>query len=82
MSTSDKRGQGESNYLDRWNPSAKRHIIACQACGHRGYDPEIESFASSRSSVERVVLAELQRLYAPIELDALGLCRECRSNTE
>ena len=90
MSHSKPRKRGQSLYLNSWNKSAKRFIIQCRQCGHEGFSPTVldsgfveEGPDGIRDKLKReAVRAELVRAYEPLELDEVGLCRDCQSATQ
>ena len=83
MSHSKKTKRGYSLYVERWNPSAKRHINTCTLCGSIGYDPAIDDEGFIHPSpnetdhVHSAIHAELTAIYKPLALDSLGRCETC-----
>lgn len=83
MSHSKMTKRGRSQYVEKWNPSAKRFINTCALCGTQGYDPSIEKEGFVReerhlSDLEhRAIRAELMKIYKPLPLDRLGRCEAC-----
>ena len=84
MSHSKTTKRGRSLYVEKWNPAAKKFIQACAVCGAQGYHPGIDddgfvcNGAGEISDFEhRAIRSELNRVFKPLALDALGRCAEC-----
>lgn len=79
MSHSKMTKRGRSQYVEKWNPAAKKFIVSCALCGSKGYSPSIEDAGFLSDSVNRAILSELRATLKPLELDALGRCKACAS---
>ena len=83
MSHSKTTKRGNSLYVEKWNPSAKRFIVTCAVCGACGYDPSIEDEgfihpSENKTDYEhRAIYAELTASLKPLALDPLGRCSIC-----
>jgi len=83
MSHSKKTKRGKSLFVEKWNPSAKRHINVCALCGAVGYKPSIDDDgfihpSPNVSDYEHMAIrSELKRIYTPLSLDSLGRCEAC-----
>ena len=83
MSHSKLRKKGESLYINKWNPKAKKFINTCSICGVQGYSPTIkdEGFISPSNDTKdfehREIFNELISVYKPLALDHLGRCEDC-----
>ncbi len=78
MSHSKMTKRGCSQYIEKWNPSAKKYIHTCVLCGRLGYNPAIEEDGFQNGDPERTAIyAELRKTLEVLELDSLGRCRAC-----
>ena len=77
MSHSKMTKRGRSQYLEKWNPSAKKYINICRICGKRGYSPAIEQDGFCDVSGNGVIFAELKRTLTKLDLDETGRCGHC-----
>lgn len=81
MSHSKMTGRGRSQYVEGWNPAAKKFINVCVLCGARGYSPTIdeEGFTGDGKAdyVHHAIRAELSSILKPLALDGLGRCESC-----
>ena len=77
MSSSKRKTQGHSLYLENWNPTANKYVVACSMCGLKGHSPTIESddFLAARKG--RIIHDELKRLIDVLVLDDSGHCPDC-----
>jgi hypothetical protein len=78
MSQSKEKERGKSNYLDDFNPAARRHVVACISCGKRGSNP-----ATLENETNPYIVQEISRMFEPLSLDDSGVCDVCllaRSN--
>ena len=78
MSHSKMTKRGRSQYLENWNPAAKKYINICKICGHKGYSPAIdeEDFCDIFSG-NWAIRYELKSTLERLELDELGRCGMC-----
>ena len=72
MSHSEHTKRGYSVYIEKWDKSAKKYIVTCKICGHRGYSPVIE-----QKGFDWVIRRELSHTLRRLELDELGRCPDC-----
>ena len=84
MSHSKYAKRGNSLYIEKWNPSAKRFINTCSVCGSKGYDPGIDDdgfvYDNAKKIADfehRAIRDELKRVLKPLPLDHLGRCTDC-----
>lgn len=85
MSHSKFNKRGNSLYLNKSNPNAKKYINECKICGYKGYSPAIEQsdFLSDRDkdpfvfTVNKAIYEELIKTYFVLELDEHGRCETC-----
>lgn len=78
VSHSKFRKNGQSLYIDNWNPSAKKYINTCCFCGRKGYSPAILENDFVNSLEHQAIYNELTKLFNfSLELDSLGRCEEC-----
>ena len=83
MSHSKMIKRGESLYVEKWNPSAKRFINTCRLCGAEGYSPtmEEEGFLHDRAGktdgVHAAIYAHLTSTLRPLPLTEEGICQAC-----
>jgi len=77
MSYSKKRTQGLSLYLENWNPTANKYVLACANCGAKGYSRTVESADFLATRKGRVIREELSRLFELLDLDESGICTVC-----
>ena len=84
MSHSKMTKRGRSQYIEGWNPSAKRFINVCALCGARGYSPSIDEDGFVYNDEGRIadfehraIREELRRVLSPLSLDDDGLCEDC-----
>ncbi len=77
MSHSKMTKRGKSVYLDLWNPEAKKYILTCKLCRHRGYSPVIEEEAFTQTPPNGVIYYELKKTLPPLSLDEFGRCEQC-----
>ncbi len=89
MSHSKMTKRGRSQYVESWNPDAKRFINTCLCCGMCGYSPALddEDFAdiSKRRegfAVKRTIRDELRSIMKAMPLDELGRCPDCKRAQE
>lgn len=59
MSHSKHTKRDYSIYIEKWDKSAKKYIITCAICGHKGYSPVVEE---EGCFVERVIYYENNRV--------------------
>ncbi len=78
MSHSKLRKNGDSLYIDNWNPSAQKYVHTCYLCGKKGYSPAIEEPDFLNSLERKVIYKELTRMFDfPLKLDSFGRCDDC-----
>ncbi len=78
MSHSKMTKRGRSQYVEAWNPAAKKFINTCALCGAQGYSPSIEEEGFLQAdAAHRAMQAELRRILQPLPLDHLGRCAVC-----
>ena len=77
MSHGKKTKRGNSLYLDKWNPYAKKYINTCKLCGCRGYSPAIDEEDFSDTVGNGAIRYELKRTLTKLELDGFGRCADC-----
>jgi hypothetical protein len=77
MSHSKVTKKGRSQYVERWNPLAKRFVVSCSLCGHTGFSPSIleEGFATTLQ--KKAIVGQLQKVLNPLHLDELCRCSVC-----
>lgn len=61
--------KGGEYYL-RMYPKLNKWISRCGACNRVGYKPELPDSVAGASN--------LRKMFPPLELDARGLCEQCR----
>ena len=77
MSHSKSTKRGRSQYVEVWNPRAKKFILECSRCGRRGFRAEILTDEFQFDLERQAISRELQRILSPLELDDQGLCSTC-----
>ena len=78
MSNSKFRNNGQSLYIDNWNPTAKRYINICSLCGQKGYSPAIEEGDFIVDLEHQAIYNELRKMFrTALVLDEWGRCLEC-----
>ena len=78
VSHSKFRKKGQSLYIEKWNPAAKKYINICYLCGRKGYSPAIEDKKFLSSPEHKVIYEELVRMFdSSLTLDSFGRCDEC-----
>ena len=84
MSHSKYTKRGNSLYIEKWNPSAKRFINTCTVCGAQGYDLGIDEdgfvYDNAKKIADfehRAIREELKRVLKPLSLDSFGRCSDC-----
>ncbi len=77
MSHSKNTKKGRSQYVEVWNPRAKKFILQCSRCGYRGYSAEILNDEFQADLERRAISRELQKILRPLELDGQGFCASC-----
>ncbi len=84
MSHSKMTKRGRSQYIEKWNPSAKKYINTCIICGTQGYKPSIEEVDFVKENICRIddlenaaIRAELKKIFSPLHLDDLNRCSIC-----
>ncbi len=89
MSHSKTTKRGRSQYIEKWNPSAKKYINICVLCGRKGYNPSIEEHGFIKddmrlgSDLERkAIYSELTKTLKPLSLDNEGRCSDCANRME
>ncbi len=88
MSHSKMTKRGKSQYVDSWNPSAKRFIRTCVLCGCEGYDPSIDDdgFVNPSENVtdheHAAIRKSLRKIMKQLPLDELGRCEDCKRAME
>ena len=83
MAHSKMTKRGRSQYVEVWNPAAKKFIVACALCGTQGYKPSIdeEGFIRDGGRVNyehSAIHAALTRTLKPLALDETGVCEDCK----
>ena len=79
--------RGRSQFVESWNPKAKKFINKCALCGAEGYSPSIDEdgfiYENGNTNYEhRAMHAELTSILKPLALDELGRCDTCRRTME
>jgi hypothetical protein len=77
MSHSKPTKRSRSQYVERWNPRAKRFIVSCALCGHTGFSPHILEQGFATTLEKQAIVEELQSTLQPLYLDELGRCTIC-----
>ena len=77
MSHSKMTKRGRSQYLENWNPAAKKYINVCKICGHKGYSPAIDEEDFCDILGNGAIRYELKSTLERLELDELGRCEIC-----
>ena len=77
MSHSKFNKRGNSLYIQKFNPEAKKYINTCTACGIQGYSPSIDCDGFTDAPVRRVMCDELKRMFPLLVLDDYGRCVAC-----
>lgn len=77
MSHSKMTKRGRSQYVDSWNPRAKKFIVGCAACGRTGFQPHILDPEFPQDAEHRFIRESLEKILEPLELDDAGLCAVC-----
>jgi hypothetical protein len=77
MSHSKPSKRGRSQYVEVWNPRAKRFIISCAICGHTGFNPSILDSGFGNTLEKQAIRGSLQRTLDPLALDEFGRCSVC-----
>ena len=78
MSHSKLRKNGDSLYIDNWNPAAKKYINQCYLCGRKGYSPAIEEKDFVNTLEHKTIYEELTRMFnSSLSIDSFGRCDEC-----
>jgi len=81
MSHSKMSKRGESKYVDSWCPDAKRQIVACSLCGHKGFHPRVlEEGFFTNTNEGCFIRKSLESVLEPLELDEFGCCPICASH--
>ena len=78
MSHSKMTKRGRSQYVESWNPAAKKYIIRCKCCGSEGYSPSVDEPDFCIDPIRRAIASELTRIYKRLDLDELGRCSICK----
>ena len=78
MSHSKHKKRGQSFWLNEKFPFARKFIVGCIACGKEGYSPKIlePDFADASASNRLAKMLLMENLNC-LEVDGLGVCREC-----
>ena len=89
MSHSKMNKHGNSLYLEKWNPAAKKYINVCTVCGAKGYRPAIEDEGFTENPPKktstferRAIYAELTATLKPLPLDDMGRCSVCAKHVD
>lgn len=89
MSHSKMTKRGRSQYVEKWNPTAKRFINICTLCGARGYSPTVDEdgfvYNNAKEITDfehRAIREELRSILSPLPLDGLGRCPDCAKRTD
>ncbi|MBO7293157.1 MAG: hypothetical protein J6V07_04410 [Clostridia bacterium] len=78
MSHSKMTKRGRSQYVESWNPAAKKYIHTCALCGKQGYSPALDEADFEDDSVRRAIRGALSEVYRePLALDEYGRCPDC-----
>ena len=77
MSHSKMTKRGRSQYLENWNPAAKKYINICKICGHRGYSSAIDEEDFCDILGNGAIRYELKKTLERLDLDELGRCEIC-----
>ena len=78
MSHSKVRKKGQSLYVDKWNPAAKKYINICMLCGRKGYSPAIEEVDFPNTLERKAIYNELTKMFDyALHLDSFGRCGDC-----
>lgn len=73
----NKRKEGEE-YIQSF-PKLKKWIIECNCCHTKGFDPKMPEKTVNSFGLGPYFI---KKYFAPLELNELGICRECSKALE
>jgi len=82
MSHSKINKRGRSQYVERWNPRAKRFVVSCALCGHTGFSPSILEKGFAKTFERQAIVQYLQSVLKPLHLDRFGRCSVCAATAK